>query len=289
MKNIQLPTGIPTYSGGCDRYAWTHTRKEIAMLFPDFDLFMIEKGRLGIVWPDGGRSTVGAGSFVLIPPLALVRVQKFTPALEYWFCHFNFRLLPARIHTRLQPDYAGPAGQVSTPATFSKKDAPAVHAAYRRLSALSFVEGAPPWRFESALLLLIGELKLFGAKQRPGGAEKTVASSFHDRRLSAVLAQIRSRPQTRWRVSELAGSVGLSADRLNTLSRRVTRRSVKQHVIEARFQLAFELLRQNTPERASIKEVSVKCGFASQHFFCRLFKRHFNLTPSDFRDSSVMT
>ena len=301
MNSIPLPAGIPTYSGACDYYAWDNSRREIPMLFPDFDLFMIEKGRMGVVWTDGSRTLARPGMFVLIPPLAPVRIEKQAAPLEYWFCHFNFRVLPGAIHNRLQPDYLGPAREVSVPSVFTPKQAPGVYAAYRHLAGLTFKEGKAPWRFESALLLLVGELKHFGwrigtqaaavrGSPQQGRPRHTPSpGGFQDRRLASVLGRIRARPEARWNVAELAASVGISADRLNTLAQRITRKSIKQHVIEARFQLAFELLRPSGDERASIKEVSARCGFSSQHFFCRLFKRRFNLTPSEFRDSTVMT
>jgi AraC-like DNA-binding protein len=259
------------------------------MLFSDFDLFMITQGRMGVVWPDGSRSIATRGTFVLIPPMVPVRVMPLSGRLGYWFCHFNFRLAPPRLHRRLASDYLGPAAEVSVPTTFTTEQAPQVRAAYQRLAALRFQQGDPPYRFESALLRLVGELKHFGWKHLKSGGHHPGPSSFQDRRLATVLARIRSQPQARWKIAELAASVGLSPDRLNTLCRRFTFKSVKQHVIEARFQLAFDLLRQHSEERPSVKEVSARCGFASQHFFCRLFKRRFRLTPSQFRDSTIMT
>ena len=260
------------------------------MLFSDFDLFMIMKGRMGIVWPDGTRSTLSPGGFALIPPHALVQVQKIGPVLEYWFCHFNFRLIHSATPNRLQSDYAGPAQQVLVPAVFSRTQAPGVERAFRAITKLKIKPYDVPWRFEAALLRLVGELKHFGWRSSLRSSRReTVAPQSHDARLSSVLSRINAEPQRDWAVPELAASVGLSADRLNTISQRITRRSIKQHVIDARFQLAFELLRPGGAERASIKEVSARCGFASQHFFCRQFKRYFKLTPTEFRDGTVIT
>jgi AraC-like DNA-binding protein len=145
-------------------------------------------------------------------------------------------------------------------------------------------------QFEAALLRLIGELKLFGWQQRSHVASlEPVHKTPSDPRVAAVVQRIRSAPERRWTSEELAAEVDISRDRLNTLTRRVANKTIKQLIIEARFEHALQLLKDETASRASIKEVSAKCGFSSQHFFCRQFKRLFKMTPTQFRDSTLLT
>lgn len=258
---------------------------------PDFDLFYITRGRLAFVWPDGARFALKPGDFGLIPPLTPLRIDRIAGNISYWFCHFNFRLGPEHYSLRMKDDYWGPAPEVQTPVVFASRQAPGVMRAFRKLTALRFDGPRPPWRYEAALLEVIGELKFFAwrkARHEPPG--QLHAPVANDARLAAVLHKIQTEPQRAWSVVELAHGVGLSTDRLNIISARLTRRSIKEHIIRARFEKAFAMLRPGSEgERPSIKEVSRQCGFQSQHYFCRQFKRLFHLTPSEFREQTIVT
>jgi len=287
---VQFPTGIATYSGPCDRYVWDKPSGEHCFLFDDFDIFLVVKGALDMAWSNGFKSRVRPGHFAIVPPYTPVRVRRVQRGTTYWFCHFSFRMLPGNMHLRLQEDYRWPGMQVSVPVTFSTREAPGVRKMYDKLGALKFGRGAAPWQFESALLQLVGELKRFGwTRYGSSGKSPAATPTATDPRVAAVIQRIGAEPARRWTTTELAAGVGLSTDRLNVLTRRIARKTIKQLILEARFELAFRLLRDEPPQRASIKEVSARCGFSSQHFFCRQFKTRFKMTPSEFRDSTLLT
>lgn len=289
MRYVRLPKGVATCSGASDFYVWGKAPPYRRMLVPDFDLFYIASGRMAFVWPDGQHFTIEPESFGLIPPLVPIRVERLTGTLSYWFCHFGFRLGPENPSTRMEQDYFGPAPDVHVPAVFTSRQAPGVRDAYRHLAGLKFDVPQPPWRYEAALLRLVGELKFFGWNFS-ANARKTTEPPVLDARLTSVLQRIHAEPQRAWTVGELAQSVGLSTDRLNTIARSLTNRSVKELIIRSRFERAFTLLRQRPQgELPSIKEVSQQCGFHSQHFFCRQFKHLFQMTPTEFRDQTIQT
>ncbi len=54
----------------------------------------------------------------------------------------------------------------------------------------------------------------------------------------------------------------------------------KQYIIEARIKRAQQLLRES---RASITEVSARCGSSSVYHFCRAFKHYTGLRPTEYR------
>jgi AraC-like DNA-binding protein len=54
----------------------------------------------------------------------------------------------------------------------------------------------------------------------------------------------------------------------------------RQDVIESRLLRAAELLK-NTDK--SVYEIAVDCGYDSESYFMRQFKKHKNCTPSEFR------
>jgi AraC-like DNA-binding protein len=290
MNYVNLSRGIATCSGACDLYVWNRPTNKIRILCNDFDFFMVADGALKMTWANGFSARIGPRQFAIVPPYAPVSVERLRQETSYWFCHFNFRMLPRNMHTRLQEDFSGPTDDVSVPVTFSAKEAPQVYKEYQKLAALKLGGPRAPWRFEAALLRLIGELKLFGWQQRGDATpSEPIHQTASDPRVAAVVQRIRSAPERRWTSEELAAEVDISRDRLNTLTRRVANKTIKQLIIEARFELAFQLLKDENASRASIKEVSAKCGFSSQHFFCRQFKTLFKMTPTQFRDSTLLT
>jgi AraC-like DNA-binding protein len=290
MNYVELPQGIPTTSGACDLYRWEKPVDKMRMLFTDFDLFLVLDGALKLTWSNGLEARIGPGQFAVVPPYAPVQVERLRRPTNYWFCHFNFRMPPKVIHTRLAEDFAAGGDRVLMPLTFTRQDAPGVYKAFMQLVRLKFGTGKPPWQFESALIRMVGELKLFsGSKSRSPKESNAVQAVPMDPRVAAIIQRINTDPARRWTSEELAADVGISSDRLNVLTRRVTLKSVKQLIIGARFELAFRLLREVAEQRGSIKEISARCGFTSQHFFCRQFKKLFKMTPSEFRDSTLLT
>jgi AraC-like DNA-binding protein len=100
---------------------------------------------------------------------------------------------------------------------------------------------------------------------------------------------IESDPLRLWRVSELARHVGLSSGHLHSLCRAVLGKSLKRLIVEARLRRGIHLLKQRSDGTVpSVKEVSRACGFSTQHFFSRQFKKYFHLSPTAYRDGSEL-
>ena len=61
--------------------------------------------------------------------------------------------------------------------------------------------------------------------------------------------------------------------------------SPKQYIIDLRIQKAKQLL---TDGYLSVAAISDKCGFSNPYHFCRLFKQHVGITPSEYKKASLM-
>ena len=61
--------------------------------------------------------------------------------------------------------------------------------------------------------------------------------------------------------------------------------SPKQFIIDIRIQAAKKLLSEGA---LSISLISEKCGFSNQYHFCKLFKKHTNFTPSEYRKKNMI-
>ncbi|MDB6024681.1 MAG: hypothetical protein JWM68_904 [Verrucomicrobiales bacterium] len=79
---------------------------------------------------------------------------------------------------------------------------------------------------------------------------------------------------------EWARSVGLNPTYFGRIFKRETGMSPMEWVIQRRLQMATQQL-SNTQK--SIAEIAEACGFESQFYFSRLFRRHFDQSPLQFR------
>lgn len=61
--------------------------------------------------------------------------------------------------------------------------------------------------------------------------------------------------------------------------------SPKQYIIDLRLQKATQLLREGT---LTITDISETCGFSNPYHFCRIFKEHLGITPSEYRKENLI-
>ena len=61
--------------------------------------------------------------------------------------------------------------------------------------------------------------------------------------------------------------------------------SPKQFIIDVRIQKAKQMLAEGT---FGISAIAEKCGFSNQYHFCRLFKHHTGITPSEYRQENLI-
>jgi len=103
-----------------------------------------------------------------------------------------------------------------------------------------------------------------------------------DARIRAVLAIIERQPNSS--VRELAGSVGLSARRLESLFRNETGAHIRHFIIEQRLRTAAHLL---STSDLSIKEIAYLIGYGHPSSFTRAFERRFVQSPKSFRQRAA--
>jgi len=105
-----------------------------------------------------------------------------------------------------------------------------------------------------------------------------------DRRVQTIIQRINVNPAHPWTIAGLAKSAGVSASRLNALCHQHLKHGLKRYLIMARLRHASRLLLAREPDGLlSIKTVSERCGFSSQHHFTYQFRKHFKCTPSNYR------
>ncbi len=105
--------------------------------------------------------------------------------------------------------------------------------------------------------------------------EKELIPLFQDARLEIHKASGKS-----WKVEDMAALVSLSPNRFAVLYRKYFGISPLADLLEFRLnQAKSRLLNHNS----KIESIAEECGFTTTHYFWRVFKRRFGLSPSEFR------
>jgi len=110
---------------------------------------------------------------------------------------------------------------------------------------------------------------------RQNGTTKRV-----DRPVSRAIVLMQAEPAKRWTVERLARAVGLSRAAFARRFVAVSGRSPLRYLTHLRMALAASLLENDD---ASLAEVALRVGYASEFAFSRAFKRQHGVAPSLFR------
>ena len=285
--SVEFPSGIPapgTHFGIC---AHQPEFEFLPLIHSDWDLLFVEEGNL--VWrlKDGRFVDIPENHFLLLPPYIPLWSQPPASLLRIWCCHFSFYPLPASVFLSVQRDCMGLGRKIMIPMIFSKDEACNVWQAYRDLLSIDLDADGPMWRIASAITRLVSELAGFALSLDLPEHDQPILDPpvGPDRRLMDLCLQIRGNPAFAWKVSDLAKSVNLSVGHLDRLCQSNLGLSLKQYIIEVRFQRALALMNDSMRRQPySIKEISSACGFSSPEFFARQFKKIFRVSPSKYRN-----
>ena len=85
-------------------------------------------------------------------------------------------------------------------------------------------------------------------------------------------------------VSQLAKSVGINSKLLQQGFRSVYKRSVNEFILSKKLDKAVELLIKT---ELTISQITYEIGISSKSYFSKLFKEHYGLTPSTYRQKFI--
>lgn len=98
-----------------------------------------------------------------------------------------------------------------------------------------------------------------------------------------ILRYIEENPSQAHTLRSLSALVGLTPEYAATVFKRETGKTVSEYVNERRLLLAKgEICNTKRP----LTEIAADVGFANYHYFARLFKKHFDTTPTKMRKRS---
>ncbi len=108
----------------------------------------------------------------------------------------------------------------------------------------------------------------------------TSASSSQEATVSNIIEWIRLNAADIKRVSDISTYFGYNSEYLTTLVKKVTSKSLVDHITESRVKMARKLLRTTDLD---IAEIASKCGFSDDKYFFRVFKKLCNMSPGAYR------
>lgn len=140
--------------------------------------------------------------------------------------------------------------------------------------------GQPFWEHAAAghiaaMLLKIG--RCHGLNSEPNDltmAERALLAKFVEIRM-----KVRGEHRKNWNVRSMAELACLSPSRFSVLYRKFFGSSPVEDLLERRLEHATYLL---SGTDSSVSEISNACGFSSQHYFSRLFRKRTGSTPSTY-------
>ena len=96
-----------------------------------------------------------------------------------------------------------------------------------------------------------------------------------------AVTYIEAEPAADLHLQHLARTLNVSAGYLSTLFHKETGKTVTEYVTDVRMDTAANLLRHT---QLQVQTVAQHCGIGDVNYFSKVFKRHFGLTPRQFRE-----
>lgn len=85
-------------------------------------------------------------------------------------------------------------------------------------------------------------------------------------------------------LNDIAGEANVSPAYLSALFKKKQGISIIDYITTQRIHAACRYL---TATNMTLKEISMKCGYANQYYFSTSFKKKMGVTPSAYRESNV--
>jgi AraC family carnitine catabolism transcriptional activator len=141
------------------------------------------------------------------------------------------------------------------------------------------------WHGEAELAAEVADHLLLG-KVRPAETEQRgiAGPAALNQLIAQAEAIMREHVDEPLPCGEIARRVGLSLRQLERRFRQEERCSVLQKYLLVRMTKAHQLLQQTS---LRVTEVALACGFSSPEYFCRLYRRFFDCSPSTDRRQST--
>ena len=242
------------------------------------DIWFFARGKGHATFRDGRKITVRRGMVLFLKKGDELEFHHYKEEEALGTYYFHFDLLPQK--------GAAQRTQLRLPQVLELGDTAFYEASFKRVLFLlqsASVLSADIYEaaisnanrlFESTLRQLEFEHAL-NIQNRLTGIET------HQQHLIAdLVGKMYEHPERFWDGDEIQKVTGYCRDHLARIFRRVTGKTTRQILIDARLEKARRLLRNTT---LSVAQISDEIGYENQFYFCRQFKAVTGFSPSEFR------
>lgn len=245
----------------------------------EFEIIYIEEGE-GIISVQSHRYNCGAGDIIIIPPELIHDIrQKENKSMLYFNILFKFSLLEENEKSVCYEKYFQPYRTGSAPKEFyfppdnalNKKIAPHIQELIARRKDKYTTDEL---MIKSHLYAVLFELSTRLVPQE--ARKKNTYASFS--RLKPVLAFVQNNFQNELSVKQAAELSNLSESHFMKSFKNLTGMPLIQYVNSVRLEHAERLL-QTTGR--TVSEICAECGFRSESYFIRTFKKKYGRTPGE--------
>lgn len=265
---------------------WTHFRRQNG----EYILYFLVEGEM-YLREDGRDYVLKAGDLFLLQP-GLVHEGTKAAECAYYFAHFsNLPLLPWSLPEEGEGAAFPSAYEGGGEAQFDMehclvpKHLSVQAEGVRSQLVACFEESMEKARTGAANYRVLWGCKLLEILTCYAEHARTLAREKNAAGLSArtmrKLGQLQDILQTRYREKltgkDLESALGMNFDYLNRTFRKVTGRTIFQHLTRVRIQKAKELL---TTTDMKLAEIALETGFNDEFYLSRQFKKHTGIPPA---------
>lgn len=101
--------------------------------------------------------------------------------------------------------------------------------------------------------------------------------------LNRLIGEISASPERPWDFGAQAAKCHVTPTHFRRIFKAVSGQPPQQFLLRQRLQAAAQLLLEMPPR--PVREIGEACGIGNQYYFSRLFRRHFQVSPLEFRRS----
>ncbi len=232
-----------------------HCDKIAERVIPYYDFTYVLEGSMTYVI-DGKEATIKATDAIFLPPGTRRARRAGTEPVRY--VSFNFHLMEG----------------VSLP--FDRVLRGCISDDTRRLFKLFAQQHlSPKFHSEQKCINLLNYILFELLDSTALGSKNT--------HVQKIMRHVEEHPEADLSLHTLASLVGLTPEYTATVFKRETGKTVTEYVNERRLLLAkSEICNTKRP----LTEIAMNAGFSNYHYFTRLFKKHFDTTPTKMRKRS---
>lgn len=242
------------------------------------DIWFFTTGKGHAIFKDGRHITVRRGLVLLLKKgdeLEFFHHEDDETLRTYYF-HFDL----------LKPKGASPRPELRLPQILELGDTAFYEATFKRI--LFLLQGASVLNADIHEAAISNATRLFESTLRQLEFEHalniqnrlTGIETHQQHLISDLVGKMYEHPERFWDGDEIQKVTGYCRDHLARIFRRVTGKTTRQILIDARLEKARRLLRNTN---LSIAQISDEIGYENQFYFCRQFKAVTGFSPSVFR------